>query len=401
MTLALACRPAWAGGPRSGADFLEMETGARPAAMGGAFTAVADDVHAVRWNPAGMGQIQRTEVAFGEKKWFHNVAMHQLSASRKLGSRWFGGLDLGFIDYGKIEKRDNQSRNLESYGARDMVVTLAGARDLVGPVWIGGALKIIQREIESESARTFAADLAAHAAHGPWRFGATIQNLGQPLTFRSQSENLPVLFRAGAARRIGERWLAAADVDVTEHAGARLRLGTEFSATRVRWSDLVVRAGYSAAKGPQGGITVGFGVIGFNWEFGYAFKAYGPLESGHWIGLGYRFTRSRPRVTPVQYEAQQAQTAYATIMKWYRQQAAAGKISRRWGTTVLERVIERYEPLGIDVGDALGELSRLKRARGTPPRPPEPGARPKEEPPEDDAEDPDIPSLDPLLKIPR
>lgn len=38
--------------------------GARPMAMGGAFTGLADDVHAVYWNPAGLGQIKEKQAAY-------------------------------------------------------------------------------------------------------------------------------------------------------------------------------------------------------------------------------------------------------------------------------------------------------------------------------------------------
>ncbi|MGA1823060.1 MAG: hypothetical protein ACMUIP_00260 [bacterium] len=38
--------------------------GARPMAMGGAFIAIADDVNAVYWNPAGLSQLQQKEVTF-------------------------------------------------------------------------------------------------------------------------------------------------------------------------------------------------------------------------------------------------------------------------------------------------------------------------------------------------
>ena len=38
--------------------------GARPMAMGGAFAGVADDIHAVYWNPAGIGQIRQKEFTY-------------------------------------------------------------------------------------------------------------------------------------------------------------------------------------------------------------------------------------------------------------------------------------------------------------------------------------------------
>ena len=38
------------------ANFLKIDVGARAAAMGGAFTALADDGSSLYWNPAGITQ---------------------------------------------------------------------------------------------------------------------------------------------------------------------------------------------------------------------------------------------------------------------------------------------------------------------------------------------------------
>lgn len=49
--------------PSRGA-FLNSSWGSRPAGMGNAFTAVADDVNAVTWNPAGMIQCREAQATF-------------------------------------------------------------------------------------------------------------------------------------------------------------------------------------------------------------------------------------------------------------------------------------------------------------------------------------------------
>ena len=41
------------------------ESGARPASLGGAFTAVSDDAFALVYNPAGLTQIRKKELSFG------------------------------------------------------------------------------------------------------------------------------------------------------------------------------------------------------------------------------------------------------------------------------------------------------------------------------------------------
>jgi hypothetical protein len=54
LTLFVSLSPLRAQNLTSGADFLKIDSGARSQGMGGAFTAVADDVNALTWNPAGI-----------------------------------------------------------------------------------------------------------------------------------------------------------------------------------------------------------------------------------------------------------------------------------------------------------------------------------------------------------
>ena len=42
----------------------DLQLGARPQGMGGAFSAIADDANAIYWNPAGLGQILKGEFTF-------------------------------------------------------------------------------------------------------------------------------------------------------------------------------------------------------------------------------------------------------------------------------------------------------------------------------------------------
>ena len=59
----LACFPA-SGAEKYAGEFLNLGVGARPLGMGGSFVAIADDATATYWNPAGLGGLDRTEIAF-------------------------------------------------------------------------------------------------------------------------------------------------------------------------------------------------------------------------------------------------------------------------------------------------------------------------------------------------
>jgi len=58
----------------AGAIFLLIAPGARAGGMGEAHTAVADDAYASYWNPAGLGFLEGTELAFMHVNWLPNLA---------------------------------------------------------------------------------------------------------------------------------------------------------------------------------------------------------------------------------------------------------------------------------------------------------------------------------------
>jgi len=52
------------------AAFVDIGCGARPMGMGGAFTALSDDAHAIFWNPAGLTLMERSQLAMMHTKQF-------------------------------------------------------------------------------------------------------------------------------------------------------------------------------------------------------------------------------------------------------------------------------------------------------------------------------------------
>jgi len=86
--------------------------GARPLSMGGAFVAVADDVHSCYWNPAGMGNIKNAEFTGMRTMNNRDIINYQewLAGTVKIGeSNGIGGSYVHEIDW--QNERDNTGRN--------------------------------------------------------------------------------------------------------------------------------------------------------------------------------------------------------------------------------------------------------------------------------------------------
>src|SRR5438045_4142227 len=60
----------------SGAAFLKIGAGARPAGLGQAYTAIADDANAIYWNTAGLSTIRKNEFVAMRAELFQDLRYH-------------------------------------------------------------------------------------------------------------------------------------------------------------------------------------------------------------------------------------------------------------------------------------------------------------------------------------
>jgi hypothetical protein len=63
----------------SSGSFLRIGLGARPASMGGAFVAIADDIMACAWNPAGLVHMERSELAISYIDWAADIGYSHMA----------------------------------------------------------------------------------------------------------------------------------------------------------------------------------------------------------------------------------------------------------------------------------------------------------------------------------
>ncbi len=57
----------------STAQFLKIGVGGRATAMGDAFVAIANDVSALYWNPAGLTQFSENQIMFAHNEWVVDI----------------------------------------------------------------------------------------------------------------------------------------------------------------------------------------------------------------------------------------------------------------------------------------------------------------------------------------
>ena len=302
----IACLAPAAGASDTGAAFLKIGVGARPIAMGNAFTAVADDINAIAWNPAGLSLLGQKEVGATHAEMFADTRYDFVGYAQPLKAK--DGTDYGtagfgvqYLTQGAIDGRDANRQATGGFTASDMAVNLAYSRGLGGGLRLGANAKYLSSTIANASARSFAADFGAMARTplAGLSLGAAVQNVGPGMRFLDETNPLPLTLAGGAGYQVGSSGLLLAlDVkNLPSEGRTTVSFGTEYA----MFSALSLRAGYLSAlaagatsggarqTGNLAGFGAGLGVRVGSYKLDYSFTPFGELGNVQRISLGARF----------------------------------------------------------------------------------------------------------------
>ena len=187
----------------TGVQFLEIGVSPRADGMGGGFTAVADDASAIYYNPAGMVQLDHTQVMLSYIDYPVDIGYSFVGAVIPLksgGTVGFGyyGLDAGDIDRTTYSFPYGDGT---TFGAKDYALTVSYARFLTDRFSVGVTFKLIDELLETERASGWAADVGTIYNTGFRNFKITmiIANFGPNLKHIEEDFPLPIDFRFGGA----------------------------------------------------------------------------------------------------------------------------------------------------------------------------------------------------------
>jgi hypothetical protein len=299
-----------AGPGTSAATFLDLGFGARPLGFGEAYVAMADDVSAVHYNPAGLSLPQPAmkaapgayEMLFTHTQYVQGVALDQLGLVRR---PW--GLSVTNLRVGGIEGRTLETDSASNFGASDVAVGLSYGRTL-GSFGLGATVKYIHESIGSAGADAYAVDFGAlhRFESAPVSVGADLANLGTPVRFIDQAYPLPLVLRTGATYGQTKDFPHALSlqVDWSRDYSPVVRFGAEYNG----FGPFALRAGYRTFAGGQRdavlGKTLGSATSGFTEFYGlflgmglqtklgnldYAVLPFGELGLAHRVSLQLRF----------------------------------------------------------------------------------------------------------------
>ena len=324
------CFPAIAS-ERYAGEFLNLGVGARPLGMGGSFVAVADDSTAAYWNPAGLGGLDRTEIAFMHANVFgldsHDF-LNFVQPIGKLGVVGFSWIRLAIDDIpitllpssGELSvsnrpyiagyMKDNENAFIFSYGRKLRVGNLWN-NDYQGKdtdIQIGGNFKFLYIGVTGieRNALGFGGDLGLiwrtsflsdedDKKLGDLSLGLSLQDLiGTKLYWNttsvpSNADSIPINLKLGVAysrnlQNLGSQILFSIDADT--RYGLEMHYGAEY----VLGDVLALRAGIKDRDFTAGaGLHVAFkGKSTISFLIDYAFLSH-ELGNTHRISLMTKF----------------------------------------------------------------------------------------------------------------
>jgi len=285
--------------------------------MGEAMGAVADDLSALYWNPAGLAALETRQAGLTHAFLYQSVFCdffgyaHPIRPAvslrrRELRPSGLGTLAAGvlYLNAGEIKEVDKDGNSTGgAFTPRDMAFTAGWGSTVIENVDLGFALKYVDSRIVS-SARTGAVDFGARfrfmlADLWPYTLSVSGANFGGKLRYRQASDPLPISVRVGQSARILKNWVLAVDVVGPNDSKIYPNVGSELSWRFPGDITGLVRAGFSGRVSSAdldgvAGISFGFGVAAQGFGFDYAWAPYGALGMTHRMGLSYRFSGSEP-----------------------------------------------------------------------------------------------------------
>ncbi len=274
----------------SGADFLTIDSGARSEGMGEAFTAMADDVTALTWNPAGIALLSRPQVGYLHLLYLNSIGYNfgGVVVPLPAGEDTFG-LGAGLVNLG-TGSFDSTLGLAPAVSAGDNAFLLSLAYRVKRIISFGVTAKYIQEELAGYNASAFAGDAGVLFTPGDRvRIGLGVFDFGQEVQFISAADPLPFSGRLGLAWKILD--LPRHTLTLSADNGWEFTTQTYTGAAGAEyWFDriLALRAGFTGDSYQQHP-TAGVGINVDPVEFDYAFSPQGTLGDTHRFSLVLSF----------------------------------------------------------------------------------------------------------------
>jgi opacity protein-like surface antigen len=309
------------------AQFLKIGPGARAIGMGGAYTAVSNDIYSVYWNPAGITGVQNSgEVTFNHASWLADITYDFAAGAinlPELGTFFITLTTLG-IPEDIVRTFDFPEGDGRVWDASSLAIGVGFARKLTDKFSIGFHAKYLREQIWNSSASGVAVDIGTYyvtpfndliVAASISNFGSKMQMDGRDILFNYDPDgdpttgvnnvlskyemgryDIPLTFRLGLAMdAYKDRYFRATTAldavhpnDNTEY----VNLGLELAYDEM----IMFRVGYKSLflRDSEQGLTFGGGLNyriadQFSVRVNYGWADYGRLKNVQFFDVSINF----------------------------------------------------------------------------------------------------------------
>ena len=292
------------GGQRAGistAQFLKIGVGGRATTMGDAFVAIANDVSALYWNPAGLSQFSENQVMFSHNQWVVDINHDFVGAVYHLDDANTFGVSLTSLsmDEMKVTTEYAPFGTGEYFGFSDFGLAVSYSRKMTEQFSFGGTVRYIEETLDVLKMRGVMIDLGTYywTGLGSTRFAVAVTNFGNDLApdgevvlvgnrtkSNWQSFSPPTMFRIGFALEPYEddqhKFTTSIQLNHPNDNSENLSLGLEYV-----WNKMFfARGGYKVNVEEQNysfgaGVNVPISIA--NVSVDYAFANFTRLGSAH------------------------------------------------------------------------------------------------------------------------
>jgi len=227
LVLSAAASYGQAGG--AAVPFLLIAPDARASGMGEVGTAIADDINAVFWNPAGLGfQTNERQIALSFSKWLPQFNADLFYSYGTYG-QYVDALDgtiagtFIFMNLGEFTRTAEDGTELGTFRSNEFTVGVSYGTEIGTDIAAGVQIKYIQSNLAPAGAQQASAGVGISGAFDLgflWKpsklsllglnmdnvlsLGVNLQNVGPKMTYLNESDPLPTMLRWGIGLKLVE-----------------------------------------------------------------------------------------------------------------------------------------------------------------------------------------------------
>lgn len=305
---------------QSGMTFLDIDIGARPAAMGGSFICMDEDANAMFWNPAGIARIRGLDFVVNQTSWFADMKEYSLGLTYGMDKYGAVGVSFLIMDNPDVHVTSIKHAGGERWvdeGFQDLIhqhaLGICYAKQLTDRFSVGGQVKWVHEDLgsfdyepraraDTDSSFSAKKDLVAfdfgtqyYAGFRDLRVALSICHFAPRNRYQLDYFETPINFRFGIAMDIFSIFMEennmhsltlCVDAIHPRDYSEKIQIGAEYGLGDL----LTLRAGYKFNHDLEsfaGGIGVRKKLSTITVKIDYAYSAFGGIfDDIHRVSFG-------------------------------------------------------------------------------------------------------------------